>query len=849
MSEKQLELLLKTWREDSTINSNIITWKEQDGNEGNFCAIPEDLHPYLKSILNLKGIDKIYSHQAQAWSQIRDNRNIVVQTGTASGKSLCYTIPIVEKLLTETNTRALCIFPTKALTADQLTGFETLLSGLSELKGVETGFSQPWETLVATYDGDTTSSSRRQIREKARVLLTNPDMLHLGILPHHTMWCEYFQNLEYIVIDEIHFYRGVFGSHIANVIRRLKRIAKFYGSTPTFILTSATISNPGEHAENLIEEPIRLIDQDGSPRGKRHFIFYNPPIVDKKLGIRKSALSESIRLAGDLLTYGVQTILFGRSRRTVEFSLRNLQERQPDHIGKLRGYRSGYLKKERREVEATLRSGETILVAATSALELGVDIGAMTAVLLIGYPGSIASTLQQVGRAGRRKESSLAVLIATAGPLDQFLMKNPQYLFEHSPESALIDADNLLIMLKHIQCAAFELPFKQNEEFGNPANRELINILNFLTESNDLYYQDDTYYWMADKYPAYQVSIRNMTDGTILLQVEEDSILRSVGKVDVLSAYWLVHPNAIYLHGGVTYLVDQLDIHKKIAHLTTIETDYYTEAIKKVEIQKIEEQQREDIYGGTICNGEVMLTTQVVGYRRLEWFSKVIIDEAALDMPSTDLLTKAFWITLDPLVVESLRNDHVWQNDKNMYGSQWEATRLFVRKRDNYLCQSCGKREDVTAYHVHHKIPFRMFKSSEEANQFENLITLCPKCHQRAELAIRMRSGLTGLGYALHHLAPFYLMCDVSDLGVVTEPNSVIGGGKPTIIVYENFSGGIGLCKKLYLVQEVVLRHTRQHINNCDCIDGCPSCIGAAGEKGVGGKREALAILDKIVRI
>src|SRR5215211_7048549 len=457
--------LLDFWKRDADTAPNLVAWRTLPPRPAQTHPFPDDLPTPVKQTLIAAGIHSLYSHQLEAWTHARKNQNIILSTGTASGKTLSYNLPILASLLQDPNARALYLFPTKALAQDQSSNLQALLSNLQS----------PIVPTAAIYDGDTPQSARSAIRKNARIVLSNPDMLHTGILPHHTNWLDFIANLRFVVIDETHTYRGVFGSHVANVIRRLKRVANFYGAKPHFILASATIGNPKELAERLIEESVHLIDNDGSARGPRHFIIYNPPITDLALGLRKSSLLEGVRLAQDLLKQDVQSVVFARSRRSVEIILTYLQgeergKAKEDSLFPLssfiRGYRSGYLPTQRREIEKGLREGTIKTVVATNALELGIDIGGLGAAILIGYPGTVASARQQAGRAGRGLESAAAVMIASASPIDQFLAHHPEYFFERSPEQALVNPDHLLILLEQLRCAMFELPFEKGESFG-----------------------------------------------------------------------------------------------------------------------------------------------------------------------------------------------------------------------------------------------------------------------------------------------------------------------------------------------------------------------------------------------
>jgi DEAD/DEAH box helicase domain-containing protein len=831
-TSNSLDRLLRAWRLQPEVQQNIIDWHTEPARSSQWAAIPSDLTPEAAGALHNTGIDRLYVHQAQAIQLAGKGRHFVVITGTASGKTLCYNIPVIDNLVRDPEARALYIFPTKALTQDQLTGLNRLLSNLDPQPG------------AFVYDGDTPSSIRPRLRTSARVILTNPDMTHISILPHHTLWADFFRNLRYIVIDEIHIYRGIFGSHLANLVRRIKRVAAFYGAHPQFFMTSATIGNPRELAERLIEEPVEVIEQDGSPRGERHMLLYNPPIVYPELGIRRGASNEAIRLVGDLLAYQVQTILFARARRSVEIMLRNLRDEHAGDSEQIRGYRSGYLARERRSIEQDLRSGQARAVVATSALELGIDIGGLDAAILVGYPGTIAATRQQAGRAGRRTDSALAILVASASPLDQFLMKHPEYIFERSPEQALIDPDNLLILLAHLRCAAFELPFRKGEGFGKASQPFVDGLLSVLEESGTVHLSNGRYFWTADQYPASNISLRTASEAPVLLQAEQnDGRLAMIGEVDDESARWMVHPNAIYLHDGQEYEVETLDLERHLAVMHPVNVDYYTEAIQNVTIEKIAVLKEGPVSGASKFYGEILVTAQVTGYRRLKWGTLEILGEGMLDLPPTTLRTTAYWIALSEATVDLLREEGRWSNDPNEYGPNWNRVRNQVRVRDQFTCQVCGLVEQGQAHHVHHKRPFRTFQSFIEANQLDNLVTLCPACHKRAEASIRMRSGLFGLGYVLHNLAPLFLMCDIGDIGLDANPKSALTDNLPAVAIYDMVPAGIGLSERLFEIQDRLLANAYELVSSCACQDGCPSCVGPAGENGAGGKAETLAML------
>lgn len=833
-----LSQLLSHWRAEPTIGGNVVAWQEVAARAPQFAPLPGDIHPALKQAVISRGFETLYSHQAAAWDAVQAGEHVVIVTGTASGKTLCYNLPVLNRLLRSPAARALYLFPTKALSQDQKNELDQWMGALP----AERGFP------VATYDGDTSTQARPKVRNQAQIIISNPDMLHTGVLPHHTKWVEFFANLQFVVLDEMHTYRGVFGSHVANVIRRLKRIARFYGANPQFILTSATIANPIELAKWLIEAPVSLVNEDGSPRGAQHFLIYNPPIVNEELGIRESVLQESVRLADDLLAYNVQTILFGRTRRTVELMLSYLRQRAPAEPQKIRGYRSGYLARHRRQIEAGLRSGEVRAVVATSALELGIDIGAMGAALLTGYPGSIAATWQQAGRAGRATETSLALLVTSANPLDQFLARHPEYFFGRSPEQALVNPNNLLILLAHIRCAAFELPFQAGKRFGEVSPEEVAEFLGLLAQAQEVHQSGEKYFWMAEGYPAQALSLRSASPDTVVLQApEEQDTWRVIGEVDSASAHWMVHPQAIYLHEGRTYLVETLDLVENVARLRPTEVDYYTQPRQDSTVTLLEEIANVATFGASKAYGQLAVTNQVVGYHKIRWLTHERLGTGEVDLPPTELQTTGYWLALSDASVEGLRQKGLWRNDPNKYGPNWPQQKELARQRDQYTCQVCGAQEGGRAHDMHHKTPFRAFGTYLEANRLENLITLCPTCHRRAETVVRIRSGLSGLAFTLGHLAPLFLMCDSRDLGVHADPQADLAAGRPVVVIYDQTPAGIGFSERLFELHEEIMLRANQLIQACQCTDGCPSCVGPGGENGMGGKAETLAILAALL--
>jgi DEAD/DEAH box helicase domain-containing protein len=839
-----IQLLLDHWKQDADTALNLFAWRTTPPRAAQTHPFPTDLPAALRETLSSRNIHSLYSHQLSAWTQVRSNKNIILATGTASGKTLAYNLPVLAEMLQNPESRALYLFPTKALAQDQLSVISEQVSILFQR------ITEHSSLITAIYDGDTPQSNRPSIRKNAHIILSNPDMLHTGILPHHANWSDFFSNLKFIVIDEAHTYRGVFGSHVANVIRRLKRVADFYGAKPQFILASATIGNPKELAEALMEEHVELIDNDGSSRGERHFIIYNPPVTDPVLGLRKSSLLESVRLANDLLAQNIQSVIFARTRRTVEILLTNLQSLVSNsQIGnQIRGYRSGYLPHQRREIEQGLRDGSVKTVVATTALELGIDIGGLGAAILVGYPGTIASARQQAGRAGRGDDPAVSVLVASPNPLDQFLAHHPEYFFGRSPEMALVNPNHLLILLEHLRCAMFELPFQQGDSFGSLSWELIEEYLQFLLSNNEAHFSNEKYYWMQDQYPAANISLRSASPQSVVLQATDaDGKPTTIGTVDGESAAWMVHPGAIYMHEAQQYFVQDLNLETHIAQLIPVGLDYYTESQQRSEIQVLSESAQAAVPGGGIAHGEIQVTTQVAGFKKLRWFTNENLGEEPLDMPPSELQTTGYWLTLSEAVLERLRESGAWTNDPNDYGPDWQKIREAVRKRDQFKCQVCGAEESARRHEVHHKVPFRAFTSSAEANRLENLTTLCRTCHQKVEQNVRMRSGLAGLGFVLGNLAPLFLMCDTRDLGVHSDPAWSAVDGQSSVVLYDLVPAGIGFSQKLFEIHDELIQRAFELVSQCECEDGCPSCVGPGGENGAGSKAETLAILKELL--
>lgn len=635
--------VLEGLRRDAGFASCVTAWRTLPEQSAETAPFPSDLAPELVAALRARGIDALYSHQAEAYASLRAGRHTAVVTGTASGKTLCYNLPVMNAILTDPATRALYVFPTKALAQDQYAGLHALI----EAAGVE--------IKTHTYDGDTPASVRRMIRTAGHVVITNPDMLHSGILPHHTKWHNLFEQLRFVVIDEMHGYRGVFGSHVANVIRRLKRVCRHYGSNPVFILASATIANPRDLAGQLIEEEVAVVDRDGAPHGRRAFAFYNPPVVNRQLGIRRSSLLEASRIATELIRKQVHTIVFARSRSSAEVLLTYLRESLPPALGTeeaIRGYRGGYLPRQRREIERGLREGRVRAVVSTNALELGVDVGSLDACVMTGYPGTIASTWQQAGRAGRREGVSLAVLVASSGPLDQFIVQNPDYFFKRLPEHGLINPDNLLILVDHLKCAAFELPFKDGERFGavDPAE-----ILEYLEEESILYHAGDTWYWTAETYPAEGLSLRTAArDNVVIIDQSRPGQTRVIGEIDSFAAPMLVHSEAIYMHEAQQYHVDRLDWEEKKAYVHPVDVDYYTDAAMSVRVQILDQFSPGEPWAER-HHGEVLVGAIVTQYKKIKLHTHENVGWGQVHLPEEQMHTSAYWLSLPEHVSERMR--------------------------------------------------------------------------------------------------------------------------------------------------------------------------------------------------
>ncbi len=837
--------VLDAMRRDPAIMRNVCAWERLPARPARSVSWPDDLEPRLVEASRRSGIEAPYIHQAQAIEAALEGQHVVLATSTASGKTLAYNLPVLDALLGDEQATALYLFPTKALAHDQI----TVLKKLAETLDVPIG--------VRPYDGDTPSSHRPGIRREARLLVTNPDMLHVGILPHHTRWSRLFTHLRYIVLDEIHTYRGIFGTHVANLLRRLRRVCHFYGSDPRFLCASATIANPRHLAEQLIEAPATLVDDDGSPQGEKQFILYNPPLVEPRLGIRRSATLAARDIAARFLEADVQTIVFARARLTTEVLLGYLRDAVTAAGGDgrvVQGYRGGYLAGERREIEQELREGAIRGVVATNALELGVDIGQLDACIMAGYPGTIASTWQQAGRAGRRSGLSAAILIASALPLDQYMVSHPRYLFGQPVEQALIDPDNLAVVAGHLACAAFELPFDAAEPFGQFTDAG--TILDALADGETLHRHNGRYTWIGEEYPAGALSLRSSTPDTVVIQNAAADPPKVIGQMDRPSVPTLLHTGAVYLHRGETHLVEELDWEQGLAQVRPADLDYYTRASATTDVHTLEEYATRDQDNGggkTISGyGEVLVTTRATGFRTIKRYTHEPLSWAPIDLPEQELRTIGYWLALPEQLTSELQQAGVLPPPTD-YGPNWQEQRDKARARDGFACRYCGAPERDGQHQVHHISPFLSFgyvpgqnDMFELANKVGNLTTLCAACHRRESRARGARGALSGLAYLLRNLAPVHLMCDPGDLGSAVQARAP-ESGLPTVTLFDRVPGGAGLCARLYQLHEELLKAALDVTSRCLCDGGCPGCVGAAGEAEPGAKKLALRLLEAIV--
>jgi len=756
--------------------------------EAQWAEFPEWVQVDLRMAYNAKGIRQLYTHQAAAAEAVHAGKNVVIVTPTASGKTLCYNLPVLNAILANDDTRALYLFPTKALAQDQLAELHDLNQRLENRVG------------VFTYDGDTPIDARKAIREKSHVVLTNPDMLHTGILPHHTRWTRLFENLRYIVVDELHTYRGVFGSHLCNVLRRLQRIARFYGSKPQFICCSATIANPGELGSRLIEDEVEVLAANGAPAAEKTFVFYNPPVVNRALGIRRSYINEGSRVAQEFLKHDLQTMVFANSRLHTELILTYLQQANPQQPGKpetIRGYRGGYLPNERREIERGLREGRIRGVVTTSAMELGIDVGSLDTVVMTGYPGTIAATWQRAGRAGRRSGSSCTVLVASSAPLDQFIIRHPDYFFGSTPEHAFIQPDNLEILINHLKCAAFELPIGPEEKFGEVNVQDLCARL---AEAGYLHLAGKNYHWTHEAYPADTVSLRSVTSDNFVI-IGITGAPQVIGEVDFPSALTTVHEKAIYLHGGQQYHVEHLDFKERKAYVKQVNVDYYTDAIRYTQVRVLEIAETQKTAGRqdtgatdhARSHGDVLVRSQVVGFKKIKFFTNENIGAGQLELPENEMHTTSYWITLERALLESLPYT-ISERQSGMFGL---------------------------------------------LSALASVATLVLMCDGR-DLGTAIGERPPAPGMASEEFTPMRMKEAVG-----TQAKEFF---EPNLYLFDAYPGGIGFSEPLFRTHELLVGKTQELIQACPCEAGCPSCVGPAGDLAPKAKEAALAILERLCR-
>ena len=766
--------------------------------EAQWADFPSWVHPDLVSAYAEKGISRLYTHQAEAAEAVHAEKNVVIVTPTASGKTLCYNLPVLNATLENSDSRALYLFPTKALAQDQLAELHDLTQRLENRFG------------VFTYDGDTPADARRSIREKGHIVLTNPDMLHTGILPHHTRWPRLFENLRYIVLDELHTYRGVFGSHLCNVLRRLRRIARFYGRDPQFICCSATIANPGDLASRLLETEVEVLNSNGAPAAEKTLVFYNPPVVNRALGIRRSYINESSRVAQEFLKHDLQTIVFANSRLQTEILLTYLQQANPQLPGKsdtIRGYRGGYLPNERREIERGLRDGNIRGVVSTSALELGIDVGSLDTVVMAGYPGTIAATWQRAGRAGRRSGSSCAVLVASSSPLDQFIVRHPDYFFGNTPEHAFIQPDNLEILINHLKCAAFELPIGPDDKFGEV---DLPDLCARLAEARFLHLAGENYHWTQEAYPADTISLRSVSSDNFVI-IDVTGAPTVIGEVDFPSALVFLHEKAIYIHGGQQHHVEHLDFKERKAYVKRVDVDYYTDAIRYTQVRVLEIAAAVQSSAHLHSHGDVLVRSQVVGFKKIKFFTNENIGDGKLELPENEMHTTSYWITLERSLLESLPFT-VSERQSGMFGL------LHALESVATLLLMCDRRDLGTAIGER---PPAADSNSVPWGEGDELISL----HSAGRPFAR-------------DFSPTHLQDAVS-----TNAKELF---EPNLYLYDAYPGGIGFSEPLFRTHALLVQKTRELIAACPCDQGCPSCVGPAGDLASRAKEAALAILDRL---
>jgi DEAD/DEAH box helicase domain-containing protein len=774
-----LSAVVSSWLASGYVRPCLTADRTLEASAGAFAPLPSSLSPGLAQALRARGIEQLYAHQAEAYEAARAGKHVVVATPTASGKSLCFHLPILEAIAREPDASALYLYPTKALARDQEASLRQLVT--------ESGLAIP----AIVYDGDTPGDARRAARERSSVVMTNPDMIHAGILPHHAHWARMFQKLRYVVVDELHTYRGVFGSHVAHVLARLRRAARFHGSDPVFLCATATIGNPAEHAARLLgaePEDVVLVGESGAPRGERRLFVYNPPVVNAELGIRASTWKSAVRLAADLVKAKVPTIVFGQSRNGVEVMLKYLRDKfasddgphvDPDSI---MAYRGGYLPETRRRVEQGLRDGTILCVVATNALELGIDIGELDAVICAGYPGSVAGTWQRFGRAGRRGEGSVAVLVAGSAAVDQYVARTPDTLFDATAESARIDPGNTEIVVQHLKCAAFELPFVMGERYACLPPDDTTSALRFLAGHGVVHESGDRFHWSADAYPANHVSLRSVGwDNFVII---DRATGRALAELDWRATPTMLHEQAIYQHDGEQYQVERLDWENHKAFVTRVVPDYFTTAMSNRKVSVLDETARRPLGRAETAWGEVSVVEKVVGYKKIKFHTHENAGYGDVRLPDTQMHTTSFWLTVPEAVCMEL---------------------------------GIGRAAAIEGLRG-------------IAVALETMATLALMCDGR------------DLGQTL------------GDSDELREDGAPAGGGRvpqpgfdPTLFLFDNVPGGVGLAERIWEQAPELFTRARSLVRGCTCADGCPACVGATETAGGIRKRAALALFARVL--
>ena len=782
-SARGVDAVVDLWLGQGRVRPQVALDEELPASKPSFGPMPSALTPGLTEALAAQGIDRLYQHQSQAISHALNREHVVIATPTSSGKSLCFHLPVLDAIAKDSTASALYLFPTKALSRDQ----EVSLQSTIGKAGLDIG--------AMVFDGDTPGDARKAVRERARIVLSNPDMLHAGILPNHAKWSAFFESLKYVVLDEMHTYRGVFGSHMAHVVARLKRIAAFHGASPTFICATATIGNPGDHCARLLgvtQDAVHVIDKSGAPASERQLLVYNPPIVNAEMGVRASSLKHAVSLATDLISARVPTILFGESRNSVELMLKYLRDACPDvPQDGIVAYRGGYLPETRRRIERGLRSGEILCVAATNALELGIDIGDLDAVICVGYPGTVASTWQRFGRAGRRGRRSIALLVCSNRALDQYLARQPDHVLKGSAEEARIDPENAEILIQHLKCAAFEAPFAirsagarlaepqraEGENYGPLGVESTRAALEYLGQQGLITQRGDAFYWAGEAYPASHVSLRNIGwDNFVIIDVENE---RNIAELDWRATHTMLHEQAIYQHDAEQYQVERLDFDNHKAYVRKVKPDYFTTALTYRDVEVLEEFERGNCFAAIAGFGEVKVIEKVTGFKKIKYGSHENTGFGEVHLPEMQMHTTSFWLTLPDDVLQTF-------------------------------------------------------------NEPRSLLVDALRC----------------AGQALETIAALALMCEPQDINrtlgegyqdgeqlpaktVTSRPER-----NPTIFLFDAQPGGVGLAQRMYQRRAELVERAQQLIQTCPCEAGCPACIGPHVGNGTL-KRIAAQLLER----